>query len=203
MSVENKETYQDPQVPARKRFVKANAYLKAQLIKLNPAAESIDYTDLKATVNHAERKITLALKDGFKNRYKMEHPIELTYSEIDFNALITETLGFQQTFSAHQKDEVIAALPVGLSHTWEDVTGQDGIVGRLNVTVTPTGGELQFGESDVSLVTMLFQDKTYTFEFLTDFVNLEEKFTAKDITVVLADLVEEIPAGEPSSAVAA
>ena len=38
MSVENKATYQDPQVPARKRFVKANAYLKAQLINFNPAA---------------------------------------------------------------------------------------------------------------------------------------------------------------------
>lgn len=201
MSVEKIAGFQDPQVPARKRFVKANAYLKAQLTKLNAAAANVDFTDLKATVNHAERKITLALKEGFTNRYKMENPIELTYSSIDFNALITETLGFHQTFSVHQKDAVIAALPAGLTSVWEDVSDQAGVVGRLKVTVAPTGGELQFVESDASLVTMLFQDATYTFDFVTDEVNLEEKFTVKDITVVLADLVEEIPA--ETSAVAA
>lgn len=178
----------DPAIPARKRFVKASTYLKSKLVELNPEAANLDFTDLEVTVDHAQRKLSLALKENHVNRYVLAQPIELSYSEIDFNKLITETLDFAQTYSKHQKDDVIAALPAGLSTSYDESKGE------LTVTVDATASKVAFTEEDATLVTVLFQDASFVFNFVEDAVDIDSKFTVKDITVVLADLVEAIPA---------
>lgn len=174
----------DPVVPQKKSFVKVKDYFKTRVIALNPEAASIDFTDLEATVKGAERKIVLSLKSDHKNRYVLANPVEFTYSDIDFNGLMTTVLGFVQTYSKHQKDAVIAALPEGLTNEWVESES------KLKISVTATANAFQFDGADATLVTALFQGGTFAISFVDDAIDLATKLTNTHIDVVLADLVE-------------
>lgn len=174
----------DPVVPQKKTFVKVSDYFKSRVIALNQSASSIDFTDLEATVNGTERKITLSLKRDHKNRYVLANPVEFTYSDIDFNGLMTSVLGFAQTYSKHQKDAVIAALPDGLTNSYDESKAE------LTISVTATANAFGFDSSEATLVTALFQSGTFKISFVDDAINLATKLTNTHIEVVLTDLVE-------------
>ena len=174
----------DPKVPEKKSFALVKDYFKARVVELNSDAASIDFTDLEATVDKSAHKVALALKAGHKNRYVLENPVDFTFGEIDFNGLMTTVLEFAQTYSRHQRDAVMGALPDGLTSEWIDEQQ------KLKVTVASTANTFGFESDDATLVTALFQDAEFEISFVEDAVNLGNKLTNTTINVQLSELVQ-------------
>ena len=173
----------DPAVPAKKTFVTLKDYFKARVIELNSDASSLDFTDFDATVDGSAKKISLALKSNHKNRYVLANPVDFTYGEIDFNGLMTTVLEFAQTYSRHQRDDVMNALPDGLVSAWDDEHQ------KLKVTVASTANTFGFESDDATLVTALFQDAEFEISFVEDAINVGDKLANTTINVTLSEFV--------------
>lgn len=188
-----------PQVPVKRTFRKAKDVMKALMLKLNPDAQSVDFSDLKAVVN-GTTGFTISLVETPVNHYVIRNEtqsIAFTYQEVDFNALFTSSLGFAQTYLTTQKDDVIAALPEGLEHSYNEENGE------LTVSVTTTEQDVTFVEDNATLCTALFQGKTFTISFVDEPIDLAAKFTATALTVDLAALLEDDVVSQPASTEAA
>lgn len=181
-----------PAVPSQRAFKKVKDVVKALIAKANEKAANVDFTDLVATVDSEAHTVTLRLKETLTNNYVIEGSttgtLTYTYTAVDFNKLITETLGFALTYTESEKDAVIAALPEGLESSYDEATQ------KLTVTVAATTNEFGFSDDNVTLATALFQGASIEISFVDAAIDLAEVLPNRELVLVLEDLLE--PAAE-------
>lgn len=177
-----------PAVPAQRVFKKAKDVIKAMITAQNADAANVDFTDLTATVDATASSITLALKETLVNNYVINgsttNTLVYTYTPVDFNALMTTTLGFAATYTEADKDAVIAALPEGFESSYDETTQ------KLTVTVSATTNEIGFGDDNVTLATALFQGQSFVISFVDAAIDLAEILPNRELVLALEDLLE-------------
>lgn len=183
----------NPRVPALRQFRKAKDVVKALIVANNPEAAQLNWANFNASVNAAERKVTLSLKQGSElvDRYTMSEAKEFTYGfgesgqELDFNALFTQNLGFSLTYSEDQYEAVIAALDSAAFETSYAEETQ-----KLTVTVKQTVNTFDFSASNATLVTALFPGQSIVIQFVDEAIDVTPKFENTDLVIRLEDLLE-------------
>lgn len=182
--------FTSPAVPAQRAFKKVKDVVKALIVAKNEKGANVDFTDLVATVDADASTITLALKETLVNNYVISGSTSGTlvynYTPVDFNALITDALGFAATYSEADKDAVIAALPEGFEYSYDEQTQV------LTVTVAATTNEFSFGEDNVTLATALFQGKSFQISFVDEAIDLAEILPNRELVLAIEDLLEPV-----------
>lgn len=178
----------DAAVPARKSFKKAKDIIKAAIVAQNPDAAHLDFTDFKVAVDKDQRHLTLTLKDELKNNYNIGGEktgnIVFDYADIDFNTIMTTVLGFSAQYTEGKKDAVIAALPAGLSHSYEETTQ------ILTVTVDNQITAVDWSAENEVLGTVLFAGKTFQIAFFDHEIDVALKLPNRSLTMAVADFVQ-------------
>ena len=177
----------DPQIPIKRSFKAAKDVIKAAIIAANPGAASLTFGDLKVVVDKDQHQLTLSILPSAPNVYNIGGSkvgtTVFTYNDIDFGTVMKDVLGFADTYSEGRKDAVIAALPAGVSHSYEASTQ------ILTVTVDATATEVQFTDENTVPSTVLFAGKTFQIQFVDLQLDLSTVLTNRNLTLVVSDLV--------------
>ena len=190
------EGFINPPVPARRQFKPAKDVLKAAIIARNPGMATVNFEDLKVTVDHSNHTLTLAIRDNVNTVYNFNGDKSgskvLSYNDIDFNAVLTTVLRFASVYLEESKNDVVATLPRGLSHTYEDATQ------RLTVTVDNTNTNvITFLDTDTTPCTVLFVGKQAHIDFVDPRVDVEDVITVTNLSLSLEDLLMPPAEHEP------
>ena len=153
-------------IPQLRTFKRATDVLRAAIVAANPATSEVRFENLKATVDVANKKITLSLVDSPVDKYLLTTVPAFTYTTDTLADFAKNHLGLAKTYAVEQVDAVIAAIPEGLELLVTEPDSDGNITGTLRVVTTPR--VLQFGASTTLATLFLPQNETVSIKFLKD-----------------------------------
>lgn len=172
--------------PQKYVFKKAKDVIKSLILKHNPEASKLTFTDFEVSVSANNKQLQLQLKDRNNPKYKNADPVTFNYTCPTIADVLTH-MGISNSHPLSEKDAIIAKMPDEFECRYieSDKT--------LTVSLNPINNTVGFDDSDNTSCATILVNESITIRFTAARrVNLDNVVTTPELVLDAHEILEDI-----------
>lgn len=172
--------------PQKYVFKKAKDVIKSLILKHNPEASKLTFTDFEVSVSANNKQLQLRLKDRNNPKYKNADPVTFNYTCPTLVDVLSH-MGISNSHPLSDKDSIITKLPDDFTHQYTEADK------TLTVSLNPINNTVGFDDSDNTSCATILVNESITIRFTEPKrVNLDNVVSTPELVLEAHEILEEI-----------